>query len=494
VNNATTTAAEGDWLLDLAQAQGSSDGLTLVIAWSLSEPHRIGEVAFIPDLGVPLVLGRGSSLQNDGRGRIQFQRQRPWGVEPCPPMSAQGISREHIEFRPAGEFIEFRRLGRASVLRNGEVLDSGRVGVGDVLTVRNQLVLYVNRRPMRSETVVQFGSTSAVTFGEVDADGFVGESAAAWHLRIELSRVAQSNTHVLLLGESGVGKELCARAIHRMSTRWSGTFLARNAATLPESLIDAELFGHPKNYPNPGSLEREGLIGAAHGGTLFLDEIGEMPSTAQAHLLRVLDQEGAYHRLGEARQRISNFRFIGATNRPVEALKSDLAARLPVRVRVPGLADRREDIPLLCRHLLKEAARTTSFVRERYFACDAYGALFPRISPDFIEILLRYPYRTHVRELNELLWRSMQRGERNFLEPPADVSVPVQEDAPVTAEAQDECAVDPTPEQIRAALTSHDGMPSRAYAALGLPSRYALYRLLKRYGMKTKEEQSAPIN
>jgi DNA-binding NtrC family response regulator len=347
---------------------------------------------------------------------------------------------------------------------------------------------------MRSESVVQCGPTSAVTFGEVDANGFVGESAAAWRLRLEMSRVAQSDTHVLLFGESGVGKELCARAIHRMSTRWSGMFLARNAATLPESLIDAELFGNQKNYPNPGSLEREGLIGAAHGGTLFLDEIGEMPSTAQAHLLRVLDQEGAYHRLGEARQRTSSFRFIGATNRPVEALKSDLAARLPLRVRVPGLADRREDIPLICRHLLKEAAQSTSFVRERYFARDAHGVLFARISPDFIEILLRHPYRTHVRELNELLWRSIQRGERNFLEPPADASAPVQDDAAVTAEAQDVCAVEPTPEQIRAALTSHDGMPSRAYAALGLPSRYALYRLLKKYGIKTKEEQTARVN
>jgi DNA-binding NtrC family response regulator len=387
-----------------------------------------------------------------------------------------------------GEFVEFRRIGRALVSRNAEVLDSGRASLGDVLTIRNQLVLYVSRRPVRYEGAVQLKPTSAIIFGEADANGLVGESRAAWGLRIEMSRVAQSTAHVLLLGESGVGKELCARAIHRMSSRCAGAFVARNAATLPESLIDAELFGNTKNYPNPGSSDREGLVGAANGGTLFLDEIGEMPSTAQAHLLRVLDQEGAYHRLGEASQRTSKFRFVGATNRPLEALKSDLAARLPIRVRVPGLAERREDIPLLCRHLLKEAARTTPFVRERYFALDAHGASFARISPDLIEMVLRYPYRTHVRELNELLWRSIQRGERNFLEPPADLPVRVSEDASAPSVAEEVCRVDPTPEQIRAALTRHDGMPSRAYAPLGLPSRYALYRLLKKYGIKTPDE------
>src|SRR5262249_46286359 len=151
-------------------------------------------------------------------------------------------------------------------------------------------------------------------FGRADADGFVGESPAAWDLRDRLAFIGPQAGHVLLVGESGVGKELAARALHARSRRSRRPLVSRNAATLPEALIDAELFGHARDYPNAGMPERAGLVGEADGGTLFLDEIGELPEARQAHLLRLLDG-GEYQRLGDPRVRRADVRFIAATNR-----------------------------------------------------------------------------------------------------------------------------------------------------------------------------------
>src|SRR5262249_4513267 len=151
-------------------------------------------------------------------------------------------------------------------------------------------------------------------FGAPDPHGILGESPAAWALREHLSLAAHSGQHILLLGQSGTGKELAARAIHALSPRRDKPFIARNAATFPEGLVDAELFGTAKGYPNAGSPERPGLIAEADGGTLFLDEIGELPAHLSSHLLRVLDRGGEYQRLGESRVRRSDLRVVAATN------------------------------------------------------------------------------------------------------------------------------------------------------------------------------------
>ena len=165
---------------------------------------------------------------------------------------------------------------------------------------------------------------------------------------------AQAASHVLITGASGVGKELAARAVHALSARADGPWVSRNAATLPDGLADAEFFGNAANYPNPGMPERPGLVGEAAGGTLFLDEIGELSEPLQAKLLRVADA-GEYQRLGEATPRHADFVLVGATNRDPSSLKHDLAARFPVRLHVPGLAERREDIPLIAEALLQRA-------------------------------------------------------------------------------------------------------------------------------------------
>src|SRR5262249_39430583 len=158
-------------------------------------------------------------------------------------------------------------------------------------------------RPARLPAPPEAG---AHPFGEPDADGLVGESPAMWALRGAIAAAARRDLHALVLGPSGTGKELVARAIHARSARSGRPLVARNAATIPESLMDAELFGNVRSYPNPGTPERAGLIGQAHRSTLFLDEIAELPVSLQAHLLRVLD-EGDYQRLGEATARKSDF-------------------------------------------------------------------------------------------------------------------------------------------------------------------------------------------
>src|SRR5262249_17675459 len=153
--------------------------------------------------------------------------------------------------------------------------------------------------------------------------------------RDRLAACAQSNYHVLVIGESGSGKELVARAIHRLSPRADRKLIADNIAAIPPGLAAALLFGNKKNFPNPGMDEHVGLIGAANGSTLFLDEIGDMPEEVQPMFLRVADQGGEYFRLGEKLNvQRSDFRLVGATNRP-EKMRHELKRRFARELCVP---------------------------------------------------------------------------------------------------------------------------------------------------------------
>jgi len=226
---------------------------------------------------------------------------------------------------------------------------------------------------------------------------------------------------VLLAGASGTGKELAARAIHAISRRAKRPLVSRNAATFPAGLIDAELFGNVKNYPNPGMPERPGLVGQADGGTLFLDEIAELPLDMQAHLLRVLDEGGEYQRLGEATARRADIRLIGATNRSPSAMKHDLLARLTVRIALPALAERREDVPLLVRHLLLRAAKKSPEIGERFVRAMPDGRPDVQVEPSLVEMLLRTNLETNVRELDGLLWRALSASGRDAVSLPDDL-------------------------------------------------------------------------
>jgi two-component system nitrogen regulation response regulator GlnG/two-component system response regulator HydG len=307
-------------------------------------------------------------------------------------------------------------------------------------------------------------------FGHADRHGIVGESAPAWMLRSHVSFLGKRNAHVLITGASGTGKELVAQAIHRLSSRSKKEIVSRNAATFPSGLIDAELFGNLANYPNVGMPERPGLIGQADGSTLFLDEIGELPSELQAHLLRVLDG-GEYQRLGDPRRRVADIRLIAATNRAPEELKEDLAARLALRAHVPGLDERRDDVPLLARHILQRTA-----ARDREFAERFCENGEPRLSSELARSLVQHGFSTHVRELENLLMRAAGSSRGKELDLTKEVRAVLRPIARPTAK-------EVGAEEIRAALARHGGVKDKAWRDLGLASRHALHRLMKKLGI-----------
>jgi len=354
-----------------------------------------------------------------------------------------------------------------------------RVSEGSTIHLDRQMVLVCVRRPARMAPVSDLPASEWPGFGEADRFGFVGESPAAWRLRDTLAFVARREGHVLVTGESGAGKELAARMLHGLSARAQRPWVARNAATFPEGLVDAELFGNVRDYPNPGMRERPGMVGEAHGTTLFLDEIGELPHTLQAHLLRVLDA-GEYRRLGEDRVRSADLRFIAATNRDASALKHDLGARLTFRVAVPGLNARPEDIPLLAYHLLATWAGRDADVAKRF--CDeARGRPLARIAPELIVALLRHHYTHHARELASLLWQAMATSHGHSIELGNTLRESLAPTSPTVA------AAGLAPEVIQACLDRHDGNQNRAYRELGLKNRDVLFRLIKKHGLVVRQ-------
>ncbi len=226
----------------------------------------------------------------------------------------------------------------------------------------------------------------------------VGESPALRQVWDAVKRAAPTNATVLLLGESGVGKELVARSIHRNSLRSRDRFVQVNCAAIPEELIESELFGHEKGSFTGATEKQIGKFEQADRGTIFLDEVGDMSAKTQAKVLRVL-QEGEVERLGSARTIKVDVRVIAATNKDLEqeiergTFREDLYFRLSVvPIRVPPLRDRREDIPLLVRHFADLFSRDNN--RKP-----------PRFTPGAIEFLQRARWKGNVRELKNTVER-----------------------------------------------------------------------------------------
>ncbi len=234
----------------------------------------------------------------------------------------------------------------------------------------------------------------------------VGQAPAFRALMDTLRQAAPSSATLLLLGESGTGKELAARAVHELSPRAKGPFVAVNCAALPETILEAELFGVEKGAFTGAVARREGRFERANGGTLFLDEVGEMSAGAQVKLLRVL-QESEIERLGGTHPIKVDVRVVAATNKDLGKevtegrFREDLFYRLNVvEVQIPPLASRREDIPLLADHFLRRfAAKNGKSVRG--------------ISPEAVALLEGYAWPGNVRELEHALERAvvLSRGE-----------------------------------------------------------------------------------
>jgi two-component system nitrogen regulation response regulator GlnG/two-component system response regulator HydG len=483
----------------LGSSGGAAEQVALVIAWCRDAPERAGELSFF-DVG-PQILGRGGTpLEETAPARVHFSRQRPDEMVRGRSLRSQRISREQLRLEPDPAFrrLSVESIGRCPLLVNGRPATSAEVGPGDTLQLQNELVLFVALRPrgLLSTTALKYPE---FPFGEADPFGIVGESPATWRLREAVRFAASVDEHALVRGESGTGKELAVRAIHALSARAGRPLVARNAATVPEGIVDAELFGNLRNYPNPGVPERIGLIGEADGSTLFLDEIGELPLHVQAHLLRALDRDGEYQRLGDSKARRADIRLVAATNRPYESLKHDLAARLTLHLEVPPLAARREDIPLLAGHLLREIAAQNSELAERFFETPPAGRPLPRLDPNLVEALVRHAYSTHTRELRSLLFSALTESTGDRLEVTPSVARALGRDtqAPparlspmptIAVERSENSGTEPpralhetaTREQIEAALAKHQGNVAGAAHELGFKNRFVLYRLMKK--------------
>ena len=503
--------------------------LGLALLWSFDEPERSGQVALLPPVSrrAEFLLGRG--LADVSSLALRWIEQRPGENRDAAPLQSPRISREQLRVRqPEPMRLELRNVGRCPLLFEDRAVERVSLVPGQCVRLGRVALLMCVERPATLPALDPEGWPGPLhAFGAPDRFGLVGEGPSAWDLRAQLGFVGARAAHVLIRGASGTGKELVAQALHALSPRARRQLVARNAATFPETLLDAELFGNAKNFPNVGMPERPGLIGEADGGTLFLDEFGELPVAAQAHLLRVLDA-GEYARLGEARSRRADLRLLAATNRPTDALKEDVLARLRLRLELPGLDRRREDIPMLAAHLLRRLARQDPGVARRCFP-DADVAQPPRISVKLMAALVRWPYTTHVRELEALLWRAMSSGTGDMLDvwsdaapagpttgesaevtstsartEPAVTSTSARTESAVTstsARAESAVPMDATPEpssrpevdplsippeELQARLDAHGGRQEPVWRELGFSSRHVLTRLVRRYNLRVR--------
>jgi formate hydrogenlyase transcriptional activator len=236
----------------------------------------------------------------------------------------------------------------------------------------------------------------------------IGRSSALQQTLGLISRVAPTNSTVLILGETGTGKELVARAIHNSSSRVAKPMIKVNCATLPANLIESELFGHERGSFT-GALERRiGKFELAHNSTLFLDEIGELPLELQVKLLRAL-QEKEIERIGSRATIKVDVRIIAATNRDLEKeveqgrFRADLYYRLNIfPISLPSLRSRRDDIPLLATHFIQKLAQKT-------------GTKITRVSKYVLEQIISYDWPGNIRELEHVIERSILLSDDNIL-------------------------------------------------------------------------------
>jgi len=331
------------------------------------------------------------------------------------------------------------------------------------------------RRPERRSTGLQRRLDTQYGFEQI-----IGRAPALREALGRALKVAPTDTTVLLTGESGTGKELVARAIHQASLRAEGPFVAINCATIPETLVESELFGHEKGAFTGADRQKPGLFETAAAGTLFLDEVAELPLSAQAKLLRVL-QEHEFQRVGGTATLRAEARLIVATNRDLAqavrmgAFREDLFYRVSVfRVHLPPLRERGDDILRLADHFVRALGPRT-------------GRGEPGLSRDARTLLLSYRWPGNIRELENAVERALIIAEGGLLT--AEHFGPLgagnmagngtADRAP--APAASACLAEVEKDTILAALERAKGNKARAAAALGI-TRTKLYTRLKRFG------------
>ncbi len=317
----------------------------------------------------------------------------------------------------------------------------------------------------------------------------LGDSPAWAAVREMLPRVARSGLPVVVLGETGTGKELVARAIHALSARAAQGFVAQNCGATPDTLIESEFFGHTRGAFTGAVADRAGLFESAAGGTLFLDEIGDASALLQMKLLRVL-QEGEARRVGDTRLRRVDVRVVSATHRSLEEavaggrFRADLFFRLnAVRVSLPPLRERGDDVLVLARHFLAGAAAQL-------------GQEPPVPDPALVDHLRSYAWPGNVRELANACAYAVHVGgareQADLSHWPETPSMPGPGARPVTAGLHAETRA-LEERRLREALQRTCGNKSQAARALGL-SRQGLLKKLRRYGFTSAESAALALD
>jgi formate hydrogenlyase transcriptional activator len=317
-----------------------------------------------------------------------------------------------------------------------------------------------------------------------DFSEIVGESDGIWKVLRNIDMVAPTDSTVLILGETGTGKELVARAIHKNSKRHNGSFVKVNCAALPESLLESELFGHEHGAFTGATQQRMGRFELADGGTIFLDEIGEMPLPAQSRLLRVL-QEQELERVGSSQTIHIDTRVLAATNRNLLDMvddgkfREDLYYRLNVfPIQMPSLRDRREDIPTLVRFFLTKLS-------------ERLGKVIENVPTSIISTLQNYSWPGNVRELENVIERAMILTTGDSLQLPAGVIPTRKGRSPKNSALRPLTEVES--EHIRAVLDHTSGViagPNGAAKILDMNPN-TLRSRMEKLGIKTERSNEA---
>ena len=313
------------------------------------------------------------------------------------PVDGLAILREAQRLQPGTRVVLMTAFGTLE-----SVIDAMRHGAYDYLTKPFKLpeLSLVVRRALEERRLREENQRLRVEVEQrYSFDNILGRSKAMRAVFDQIGAVAETDTTVLLLGESGSGKELVARAIHWRSGRRQGPFVAVNCAAIPEALLESELFGHERGAFTGADRKRRGLFAEAQGGTLFLDEIAEMPAPLQVKLLRAL-QDRTIRPVGGNEEIRIDLRVISATNRDLPAFvrqnrfREDLYYRLAViPIRIPSLRERPEDIPLLAEHFLRRAGA-------------ALGKTLEGFDEDALKWLLHHRWPGNVRELENVIERA----------------------------------------------------------------------------------------
>jgi len=313
----------------------------------------------------------------------------------------------------------------------------------------------------------------------------IGGSAAMRHLFELIHRFAVSDATVLIQGETGAGKELVADAIHQASPRREGPFVVLDCSAIPEQLFEDQIFGHEAGAFTGAQRATTGVIEAAHGGTLFLDEIGELPLDVQSKLLRAVETRRV-RRIGSTKVVSSDVRIIAATNRDLATevnrgtFRSDLYYRLAVaRLSVPSLRERREDIPLLVEHFLRQLA-------------GSHGD--PRLPDDFAARAQRHAWPGNVRELRNSVERAIllpNHPTGGFESPPKKEQEFGAVDIEIPFKVAKQKLVDEFDRRyLESLLEAHDNNISAAARAAGI-ERMSIYKMIRRLGLDKTEARAA---